>query len=54
VHLSAVEDVARPEEAVRVFREEVLPRYGALFTTRAGLNSADALKSFMLLALNQA
>ena len=51
MHLTAVENVSRPGEAVRVFRDELLPRYNALFTTRAGLNSVEALKSLMLLAV---
>ncbi|QDV37410.1 protein DpdD [Tautonia plasticadhaerens] len=51
VHLSHVESLGGPERAVHVFREEVLPRYGPLYATRAGLKSAEAVKTFMLRAV---
>lgn len=37
--------------AVEHFRSLVYPRYGALFSSRSGLHSADVLKAFMLFAV---
>ncbi|MDQ3802284.1 MAG: hypothetical protein M3416_00275 [Acidobacteriota bacterium] len=42
-------DVAAAREH---FRREVLPRYGSLFTVRAGMGAPEVIKSFMLLAVN--
>jgi hypothetical protein len=38
--------------AAEHFRREVLPRYGSLFTVRAGMGAPEVVKSFMLLAVS--
>ena len=40
-----------PLQALEHFRQDVYPRYAALYSSRLGLRSAEALKSFMLLAV---
>ena len=46
--LRRFEEQGDPAGAVQHFRTEVAPRYGTLFTARAGLRSAAVLKSIML------
>jgi len=51
VHLRAVEAQADPAALVRVFREEVLPKYRDLFRTRAGLAGYEVDLGFILASL---
>jgi hypothetical protein len=50
-HLATFEDPSNPEEAVATFRSGILGRYGSLFAARAGMQSPEAAKAFMLLAV---
>src|SRR5205814_1391352 len=52
-HLAGFELSNDPERAVDAFSREILPRYSSLFTTRAGMHSAEAAKGFMLLSVTR-
>jgi hypothetical protein len=49
--LAAFEHADDAAGAVHHFHERVLPTYGNLFAARAGMNSPEAMKAFMLLAV---
>ena len=49
--LRRFEERARPVEAVEFFRKEVLPRYGELYRSRAGLHGHEVDASFLLRAV---
>lgn len=52
VRLARFEADDRPEEAARIFRNEIIPEYAPLYRVRSGLVDADSVKSFMLLAVS--
>jgi len=49
--LSRFEATSAARSAVAYFHEAILPRYGVLYTNRAGSRVAEIVKSFMLLAV---
>lgn len=51
IHLRTAETQGDPATIVRVFREEVLPRYRDLFRTRAGLSGYEVDFAFLLASL---
>src|SRR5262249_40048106 len=54
VYVSYIEPLEKQGDAVRaveVFRDDVLPVFGALYTTQAGFSAPEVAKSAMLLAI---
>jgi hypothetical protein len=52
-HLARLEAADDPCGAADAFRRDVLPRFGNLFNSRAGMHCSEAARSFMLLAVTK-